>query len=959
MDILKEPLDILFRKIRPEEIYDRIYAQEQEGYQGQQVVSSGNYVLNEIPDGEKKGVKSMFFRASDHLQLAFSQDEIDLLRNLYAKKSRNENGEGASIFNLLPQYTKDILTFKWGDPMCDKSQVFSWRAMGFRLGQDMLTTAHRAKMDVREGAQTTYFAWPTILHINNPNVKEVVERGLAENHSHLNGALPPAVLSWVCLMNHPEDIRRYDKMEFKHDLVETAQYSPNEHRISRITKIQLACWLRAELFLKIRGVPTELLRDDAEDQSEWYRQYKKKNEDEKDRWKQSEKDRGEQSEKDKEKPNDLIERSRKKYGKVLFEFERMIEADENELTRRINSMCYVYGKTFPMPDGSYRCLDYAFPGHLDDGDNLGYYRLLVGERYFLYQCFHEIYAGHFSIYEQDLFYLYLLLKNHFRNELIQVNGKIGFRNFLNYQDRKTKFWEHRNEYWIEGYRIAINGKMMDQNIITQEDRIGPDITAVGNLKNIMEIDRMVLFSRETYLQEIDMNDALLNGRWSNREVQQNGRKLNNFYTLHFSKSPSEDKIREFDGVCEPRNQKAREKARKQAMALARALTEYPYLRYRVRAVDACSREIGCRPETFATEFRFLMHFRAENLLQNQMIDKTEPLPRICTTYHAGEDFLDISDGLRAIDEAIMFFDMERGDRIGHALALGIDPEKHYRLKKYRAITNKQDCLDDVVWMLYRSMKYNVSIPLDLMRSMQRQANKLLYEIYGDAIRENSWNLTLEDYFDSWKLRGDHPDFHNTLDPKKSKAQKEIDLYAGLSKTIREQYVQHMKSSKSADFAKNEMIQGLLYYYHYDANVRKKGNQVVEPIPITEEYISVIRDMQNAMIRDLMERGIYVECNPSSNYLIGTIEQYKDHPVFRFNQYAMNKKNGNHLCVSINTDDMGIFDTSLENEYALVAAALEEMEDENGDKLYDDDFILDYLEHLRMMGHRQTFKVVKK
>lgn len=41
------------------------------------------------------------------------------------------------------------------------------------------------------------------------------------------------------------------------------------------------------------------------------------------------------------------------------------------------------------------------------------------------------------------------------------------------------------------------------------------------------------------------------------------------------------------------------------------------------------------------------------------------------TYHTGEDFLDIVDGLRAIDEAMLFLQMEKGERLGHAMALGV------------------------------------------------------------------------------------------------------------------------------------------------------------------------------------------------------------------------------------------------------------------------------------------------
>ena len=42
--------------------------------------------------------------------------------------------------------------------------------------------------------------------------------------------------------------------------------------------------------------------------------------------------------------------------------------------------------------------------------------------------------------------------------------------------------------------------------------------------------------------------------------------------------------------------------------------------------------------------------------------------RISKTYHVGEDFLDIADGMRAIDEAIEYLEMGACSRIGDALA---------------------------------------------------------------------------------------------------------------------------------------------------------------------------------------------------------------------------------------------------------------------------------------------------
>ena len=61
----------------------------------------------------------------------------------------------------------------------------------------------------------------------------------------------------------------------------------------------------------------------------------------------------------------------------------------------------------------------------------------------------------------------------------------------------------------------------------------------------------------------------------------------------------------------------------------------------------------------------------------------------------------------------------------------------------------------------------------------------------------------------------------------------------------------------------------------------------------------------------------------------------------------------------NTDDLGVFDTNLENEYALMAIALEKEKDENGMPKYCSRQIYNWLESIRQMGEEQRFKLNNK
>ena len=137
-------------------------------------------------------------------------------------------------------------------------------------------------------------------------------------------------------------------------------------------------------------------------------------------------------------------------------------------------------------------------------------------------------------------------------------------------------------------------------------------------------------------------------------------------------------------------------------------------------------------------------------------------------------------------------------------------------------------------------------------------------------------------------------------------------------------------------------------------MRRKGKEIIE-FKINHKYINLVRWLQDKMIHELVELGISIETNPSSNYLIGTIQKYEEHPIIRFNSRKLRDTLPNmSLHVSINTDDQGVFDTLLENEYALMALALKKAKDKDGHSLFDLESIYEWIDYVRRMGIEQIF-----
>ena len=147
---------------------------------------------------------------------------------------------------------------------------------------------------------------------------------------------------------------------------------------------------------------------------------------------------------------------------------------------------------------------------------------------------------------------------------------------------------------------------------------------------------------------------------------------------------------------------------------------------------------------------------------------------------------------------------------------------------------------------------------------------------------------------------------------------------------------------------------LYFAYHYNQIVRETGDEKTE-WKTDQRYADLIYQLQEKMIQKLVQEGIGIETNPSSNYLIGTIQKYDEHPILRFNSRKLKDVSKNmSLHVSMNTDDQGVFDTLLENEYALMAMALKKAKDENHQPLYDIEDIYEWIDYVRKMGVEQVF-----
>ena len=862
-----------------------------------------------------------------------------------------KQGKSLNVFDALVAFEYAVLIEENGVPLCQYSQLLRWRDMITALEEDLFIASYFAYKDILNGKKRKNFFWKPVIGHNNRALNRLVSKGVAENHFHLKGSAPHFHLSWISLMNQP------DKQEFAKELnkYEENRLQKNLELHSDVPSGKLsylwrqAVLIRVFLFSVLKGdclswrdvyVPANVILE-AVSGSEFFDEALRTIE--------------------RSGPADTQKVRLDSYRRYLGEKARDIEwrctvnkvgallKDDADLANHagvIQENIDRFQRKYAKRDLDYMICEgwLAYNGPADTNGPLS------GERWFLYRMFKAVYAreAEFEPYI-NWFYLYLIIKANIGRELVQANANVGFDNFLRYQNRKDVFVE--NSIYEKVYiRMAVRDTIYNQHIKSLEARIVPKRTVDENIRAIRKYDSWI-------------TDALDDER-EKRDLQEKY-----FYVYHFVKD-SERIERSSPDLEKFRHYAKRREIKEQALAIAGLRESGVPESARIKGIDAASPEIWCRPEVFAQAFRFLKNHWVES--RRFPFAETE-CSTLLATYHVGEDFLDILDGLRAIDEAILFLNLRCGDRLGHALALGVDIDEWYESKSNRILINKMGYLDNLVWIYGKLRQFNIAGCDEVKTYIEKRFHEYFLEIYENNMKRDMiesvirqaeqyydkhgikhnyghdmLSFNIDGYYDAWKLRGDAPELYE-------------DGYFKIHNTIMDEWDEYALNS---EFPLNYRIRyvpetALLYHlYHFNPDVKIAGDEMVE-IKIRPCIIEAVKKVREAMQREICRMGIAIETNPSSNYLIGTFRRYDKHPIIQWYNYGLTLNQEElqrcpQMQVSINTDDQGVFSTYIENEYAYLALALEKRKDENGNFAYNRTMILQWLDHIRLMGIDQSF-----
>src|SRR5690606_35110734 len=346
------------------------------------------------------------------------------------------------------------------------------------------------------------------------------------------------------------------------------------------------------------------------------------------------------------------------------------------------------------------------------------------------------------------------------------------------------------------------------------------------------------------------------------------------YTIHYIKKKDNQKLDSVASLVQCRHFSLREEIKNQTLALSQLRESYSSVSKYIRGIDAASSEFDAPPEVFAQGFRYIKNHKIKGRF-NHLMNKIDE-PKIYATYHVGEDFYDIVDGIRAIDEVIKFCNLTQGDRLGHALALGIDVKDYYLFKNNKLMLPKQIVLDNIVWLLAKVRKFGISIHRNEINRLEKLYSNLFYEVFSSNLElTNSLKEKTIDhivYFDAWKLRGDDPQLYFD--------KLEDDIYSLINLNYWERCRINYEYPRSKSIRNNIDCKRIVQAYHFNPKIKKTG-KMMKQFEITHAYTELVHAVQEKMMHEIKSLNIAIETNPTSNYLIGTFRRYAKHPIIKF------------------------------------------------------------------------------
>lgn len=274
------------------------------------------------------------------------------------------------------------------------------------------------------------------------------------------------------------------------------------------------------------------------------------------------------------------------------------------------------------------------------------------------------------------------------------------------------------------------------------------------------------------------------------------------------------------------------------------------------------------------------------------------------TFHCGEDFRHLITGMRAVYEAIHLLNFTPGNRVGHAVALGIHPDIWLDSMPGKVVMTRREWMLDLIFCRAMFLRYGLPESDILFRIEE--------ELSGCAAYVFAQDVNLHTLMSLYEARALIPEMvaeylwqrHRTKEMTKPTEN-------SLAFDLAERELRILD-----DFELRHGLLPLQLFYRWDTDsfVQEKLDGRIE---IDTDFLSsrYLLQLQQHMQRFVKERGIVIESLPISNYRISPYKRLKYLHTLRWMQVEGCKVDGDtEMDICLGSDDPGIFASDIKAEY---------------------------------------------
>lgn len=375
-----------------------------------------------------------------------------------------------------------------------------------------------------------------------------------------------------------------------------------------------------------------------------------------------------------------------------------------------------------------------------------------------------------------------------------------------------------------------------------------------------------------------------------------------------------------------------------AVAIEELRGNIPKLNEYIVGIDAASDERAMEPWMLSAAYNrmrsrkatipiFTGNIRDSNFKRTR---KTySEIQNIGFTYHVGEEFRHVLSGLRHIDEVIEEFHYKPGDRLGHAIALGVNI-RQWVMDNEMVPLPVMEYMENLLWLWGENVIDGFSLPIQL-EILEERILRCAEKIYGT----HGTGITVHMLYNAYKMKflQEH--------------RNQLKSLCGADDSVYSESTPHCRYGIKEPYVTSEAwTEKRLFSANYCPVFVNRGKQI-EMVPVRESEIVLYELLQEYLMGKIAKKGIYIETNPTSNLTIGEISEFREHPIFKMNPIEKTDPGRHHVLVTVNSDDPIIFNTNVENELAYIYYALERAG-------YDKEDILNWIKRVRENGMDASF-----